>query len=89
MQQTLPAGRCADRPGLIGGSLSKQTIAPLAQQQVKERPNEVNGEPDHSNPKNLLDYRKIILKDHHCHPNVTNDRNEQTGEYREPGGAAN
>jgi hypothetical protein len=74
---------------LIGRSLSKEPVAALTQQQVQEWPNEVNSEPDYSNPQDLLDNREIVLKYHHSHPDVANDRNEQTCEYRDPGGATN
>jgi hypothetical protein len=74
---------------LIGRSLTKEPIAALTQQQVQEWPNEVNSEPDYSNPQDLLDNREIVLQYHHSHPDVANDRNEQTGEYRDPGGATN
>ena len=74
---------------LIGRSLTKEPIAALTQQQVQEWPNEVNSEPDYSNPQDLLDNREIVLKYHHGHPDVANDRNEQTGEYRDPGGTTN
>lgn len=78
-----------DRRRLVRGPLPKQTVTPLPQQQIKEWPDEVDGKPDHSNPQDLLDHRQIILQDHKCHPDVTNDRYEQTGEYRDPGGTSN
>jgi hypothetical protein len=72
---------------LIGCSLTKKPVAALAQQKVQERPNEVYSEPDYGNPQDLLDNREIVLKYHHGHPDVANDWNEQTGDYRDPGGA--
>jgi hypothetical protein len=32
------------------GSLAEESIAPLAQQQIQEWPNEIDGEPDDSDP---------------------------------------
>jgi hypothetical protein len=46
---------------LVCGSLSKEAVTPLTQSQVKERPDEVDSEPDYSDPQDLLDHREIIL----------------------------
>ena len=71
---------------LLDRSLAKEPVAALAEQQVQERSNEVNSQPDYSNPQDLLDNREIVLKYHHSHPDVANDWNEQTGKNRDPGG---
>ena len=74
---------------LVRRPLPKQAITPLPQQQVKEWANEVDGKPDYGNPQNLLDHREIILQYHKCHPDVADNRDEQTGEYRNPGSTSN
>lgn len=71
------------------GSLAEESIAPLAQQQIQEWSNKIDGEPDDSDPEDLLNDREIILQDHECHPDMSDDGDEKAGEDRDPRGTPN